>query len=543
MPRVIMSSLKSTPAWKALQSHAAALAGTHTRDLFAADGKRFDRFSLSFGDLLLDLSKNLITIETRDLLLDLARQEGVEGWRSKMFAGEKINVSENRAVLHVALRNRSNRPMTVDGVDVMAGVNGVLAEMFSFAEAIRGGEITGAAGKPFATVVNIGIGGSDLGPRMVCEALRHLWKPGLQPRFVANVDDADLATALEGLDPATTLFIVSSKTFTTQETMANARAARKWLAEALGEDAVGSHFAAVSANAAAAVEFGVSEERIFRFWDWVGGRFSLWSAIGLSIAIACGRQAFTRLLAGAHEMDEHFRTSALAENLPVALALCGIWNANFQGCQAHAVLPYDHSLRFLPAYLQQLEMESNGKSVTGDGQLVDWQTAMVLFGEPGTRGQHAFYQLLHQGTRRVSMDFIAAAKSPYPLAGQHDMLLSNFIAQGEALMAGRPDADVEADAPHRVFVGDRPVTSILVRRFDPETLGMLLALFEHKVFVQGVIWRINSFDQWGVELGKEMASEILGDLQGEGGAEGGRAYSSSTKGLIGRCRKFRDAAP
>ncbi len=542
-----MSSLKSTPAWKALQSHAAAMAGTHVRDLFAADEERFGRFSLSHSfsrsDLLLDLSKNLITDETHKLLLDLARQEDVEGWRDKMFAGEKINTSEDRAVLHVALRNRSNRPMTVDGQDVMAGVNGVLAEIFAFAEGVRAGTLAGATGKPFAAVVNIGIGGSDLGPRMVCEALRHRWKPGLVPRFVANVDGADLAAALDGLDPATTLFIVSSKTFTTQETMANARAARKWIAEALGEDAVGGHFAAVTASAKAAAGFGIRPDRIFRFWDWVGGRFSLWSAIGLSIAVVCGRQAFTRLLAGAHEMDEHFRTSALAENLPVALALCGIWNVNFQGAAAHAVLPYDHSLRFLPAYLQQLEMESNGKSVTRDGESIDWQTAPVLFGEPGTRGQHAFYQLLHQGTRRVSMDFIATAESFYPTVNQHDMLLSNFIAQGEALMAGRPDADAGADAPHRVFAGDRPVTSILVRRFDPETLGMLLALFEHKVFVQGVIWRINSFDQWGVELGKEMASGVLGELRGESGAADGRAYSSSTRGLIERCRKLGDTAP
>ncbi len=539
-----MSSLKSTPAWKALQSHAAALDGTHVRDLFAADGQRFDRFSLSHSfsrsDLLLDLSKNLLTDETRDLLLDLARQEDVEGRRAEMFAGEKINTSENRAVLHVALRNRSNLPMAVDGDDVMAGVNGVLAEMFSFAEGVRGGTLTGAAGKPFAAVVNIGIGGSDLGPRMVTEALRHLWKPGIEPRFVANVDGADITSALEGLDPATTLFIVSSKTFTTQETMANAGAAKAWIMAALGSDAVGGHFAAVSTNAMAAVEFGVRPDRVFHFWDWVGGRFSLWSAIGLSIAVACGRRAFTRLLAGAHEMDEHFRTSALAENLPVALALCGIWNTNFQGCQAHAILPYDHSLRFLPAYLQQLEMESNGKSVTRDGMVADWQTAPVLFGEPGTRGQHAFYQLLHQGTRRVSMDFIAAAISHYPPADQHDMLLSNFIAQGEALMTGRPDANVGAGAPHRAFTGGRPVTSILVRRFDPETLGMLLALYEHKVFVQGVIWRINSFDQWGVELGKEMAPEVLGDLQG-GGADGQvYGHDSSTNGLIERCRKFRD---
>jgi len=528
-----MTSLTTSPAWKSLQSHAGDLADTHTRDLFAADPERFQRLSLALGNLLLDISKNHLTEETCKLLFDLARQEDLQGWRDKLFAGEAINTSEDRAVLHMALRNRSNRPMMVDGRDVMGDVNAVLAAMTKFATGVRDGDITGATGKPFSAVVNIGIGGSDLGPRMVAEALRPYWKPGLKPRFVANVDGANLKTALDGLDPETTLFIVSSKTFTTQETMANARAARDWITGKLGDGAVADHFAAVSTNHAAAADFGVAADRVFRFWDWVGGRFSLWSAIGLSIAVACGPDRFAELLAGAHEMDEHFRTAPLDQNLPVTLALTGIWNVNFQGCPAHAVLPYDHSLRFLPSYLEQLEMESNGKSVTRDGEPVDWQTAPVLFGEPGTQGQHAFYQLLHQGRLHVSCDFIAAAESQHPLANQHDMLLANFIAQGEALMAGRPETD--AGAPHRAFEGGRPVTTIIVRKFDPRTLGMLIALYEHKVFVQGIIWRINSFDQWGVELGKEMADSILDDLKS--GAGGG--HDSSSLGLIEYCRKFR----
>ncbi len=540
------------PSYTNLIAHRNGMANVHMRDLFAADPDRFDRFSLRLGDLLVDYSKNRITEKTLDLLVRLAGEAGLRGWIDAMFSGEKINRTENRAVLHVALRNRSNRPILVDGEDVMPGVNAVLAGMRGFSERVRTGDWRGHTGKPVRNVVNIGIGGSDLGPCMIATALRPYWHERLEARFVSNVDGTHLTEALRGLDPAETLFIVASKTFTTQETLANARSARAWLVEQLGDEAaVARHFVAVSTNTAAVLEFGIDPANMFGFWDWVGGRYSSWSAIGLPVAVLVGMERFEEFLAGGHTMDEHFRTAPFGENIPVVLALLGIWYGNFLDAHAHAVLPYDEYLARLPAYLQQADMESNGKSVDRTGRPVtDWQTGPIIFGEPGTNGQHAFYQLIHQGTRLVPADFLAAAQPQNALGDHHRMLLSNFFAQAEALMRGKTEAEarVEMEAtgmpperiaellPHRVFPGNRPTNSILYQRLDPHTLGRLLALYEHKIFVQGVLWGIYSFDQWGVELGKQMANRILPELGGDASVTG---HDASTNGLIAYYRGLR----
>jgi len=545
-----MPRLTDLPAWHALKRHHASIAAMTLRQLFADDEGRFGRFSLRQDDLLLDYSKNRVTAETMSLLFDLARAVDVEGWRGRMFAGEPINSTENRAVLHVALRNRFNRPMTVGGVDVMPQVNAVLAQMKAFCQAVHGGDWRGAAGDKITDIVNIGIGGSDLGPLMAVEALAPYHRPGIASHFVSNVDASHLHATLKKCRPATTLFIVASKTFTTQETLANARSARAWLVGELGEAAVARHFVALSTNAAAVSAFGIDTKNMFAFWDWVGGRYSLWSAIGLSIALAVGFDRFEEMLSGAHEMDEHFRTAPLEQNLPVVMALLGVWYVNFFGADTHAVLPYDQYLHRLAAYLQQADMESNGKGVTRDGKAVDYGTGPVLFGEPGTNGQHAFYQLIHQGPRIIPCDFIAAARSKNPMGEHQAMLLANFFAQTEALMKGRTADEaraelsaagftgeaLEAAVPHRVFTGNRPTNSLLYRQLDPRTLGRLIALYEHKIFVQGIVWQINSYDQWGVELGKKLAGAILPELAGD---QPVTSHDSSTNGLIAHYKALR----
>ncbi|MDO8606042.1 MAG: glucose-6-phosphate isomerase [Phaeospirillum sp.] len=545
-----MTNPTQHPAWNALEARAAKVGARPMRDLFAADPDRFRSFSLGLGDLLLDYSKNRIDGDTMGLLEALALQSGVVAARDAMFAGERINATERRSVLHVALRNRSGRPMVVDGADVMPRIAAVLARMKDFSRRVRSGAWTGATGKPIASVVNIGIGGSDLGPVMVTEALRPYQRPDLAVRFISNVDGSHAAEVLKLCDPETTLFIVASKTFTTQETITNAMTARDWLVGRLGPDAVARHFVALSTNTKAVAEFGIDTANMFEFWDWVGGRYSLWSAIGLSIAVAVGFERFEELLDGGHAMDEHFRTAPLAANMPVILALLGVWYGNFLGAQAYAVLPYDQYLHRLPAYLQQLDMESNGKGTAKDGGTANWQTGQIVFGEPGTNGQHAFYQLIHQGTKLIPCDFLASAETHNPLGEHHLMLLSNFLAQPEALMRGKTGAEVRAELvkagmseaeiafqlPHRVFSGNRPTNTLLYRRLDPHTLGMLIALYEHKVFVQGVIWDVFSFDQWGVELGKMLAKVILPELLGAGPVTG---HDSSTAGLIEAIRAMR----
>ena len=562
-----MSGPTRSAAWRALERHAAAMAGVHLRDLFASDGDRFARFSLRWDDLLLDFAKNRVTAETMGLLVDLARQAELEAWRTRLFSGDRINTTEGRPVLHVALRNRSNRPILVDGRDVMADVNGVLAKMRDFSERVRSGAWRGHTGEVVTDVVNIGIGGSDLGPHMACEALKPYQRGGaraaegdspdqgpLRPHFVSNVDGAHLLDTLAPLDPARTLFVVASKTFTTQETMTNAASARSWLVERLGDEAaVARHFVAVSTNTDAVAAFGIRTENMFEFWDWVGGRYSLWSAIGLPIALAVGFARFEELLAGAHAMDEHFRTAPLERNMPVILALLGVWYRDFLGACSHAVLPYSQHLHRLPAYLQQADMESNGKSVRRDGARVDYPTGPIVWGEPGTNGQHAFFQLLHQGTELVPADFLAAAESLTPLGDHHDKLLANCFAQTEALAFGRTadearaeleqeglsGAALEALVPHKVFEGNRPTNSIVFRRLDPATLGKLIALYEHKIFTQGVLWDINSFDQWGVELGKQLARVILPQLAGAAPVAG---HDCSTNGLINHVKALRAAS-
>jgi glucose-6-phosphate isomerase len=545
-----MTALTASPAWQALETHAAAMGERHLRELFAQDPERFSRFSLRLGDLLLDYSKHRITADTMELLLELARSVDVEGWRDRMFIGDKINATENRAVLHVALRNRSSRPILVDGSDVMPGVEAVLERMRLFSEQVRNGAWRGSTGETITNVVNIGIGGSDLGPVMVCEALKPYQRSDLRPHFVSNVDGAHLTHTLAGLDPARTLFIVASKTFTTQETMTNAASARGWLTEALGEDAVAKHFVAVSTNAAEVSSFGIDTANMFEFWDWVGGRYSLWSAVGLPIVLAVGFERFRELLEGAHEMDEHFQSAPLDQNMPVIMGLLGVWYRNFLGASTLALLPYDQHLSRFAAYFQQGDMESNGKSVRRDGSRVDYATGPVIWGEPGTNGQHAFFQLLHQGTELIPADFLAAVESQTPLGDHHDKLLANFLAQTEALAFGKTEDEVRAELekkgmsgaaleallPHKVFEGNRPTTSLLYRTLTPHRLGSLIALYEHKIFVQGIIWGINSYDQWGVELGKELASRILPELQTDATVPD---HDSSTNGLIDYVRRLR----
>ncbi|MBF0152340.1 MAG: glucose-6-phosphate isomerase [Magnetococcales bacterium] len=538
-----MPALTDLAPWKALSTHRDQTADLHLRDLFAKEADRFEKFSLKLEDMLFDYSKNRVTQESMRLLFQLARACDTEAWRDRMFTGEKINNTEKRAVLHIALRNLSERPIVVDGEDVMPGVRHVLQHMRTFSTAIRDGSWKGHTGQSIRDVVNIGIGGSDLGPVMACEALKPYMQKGLNLHFVSNVDGTHIAETLKKLDPATSLFIVASKTFTTQETLANALSARAWLVEKLGEQAVGKHFVALSTNAKDVTKFGIDVKNMFEFWDWVGGRYSLWSAIGLPIAIAIGFDAFQEMLAGGHAMDEHFRTAPLERNMPVIKALIGIWNHNFLGAESYAVLPYDQYLHRLAAFLQQSDMESNGKYVTRDGARVAWKTGPVLFGEPGTNGQHSFYQLIHQSTRLVPADFIAAAESHNPIGDHHPLLLSNFFAQTEALMKGKTAAEARAElqaqklsgaeleflTAHKVFDGNRPTNSILVRRITPRTLGMLIALYEHTIHVQGIIWNINSYDQWGVELGKQLAKQILPELTSAGKVTG---HDGSTNGLI-----------
>lgn len=540
-----------TTAWHQLAAHFDAMKTRHMRDLFADDPARFERFSLRFEDILLDYSKNRITADTLQYLLELARTMKVEHWRECMFAGGRINNTEGRAVLHVALRNRSNRPILVDGRDVMPEVNAVLARMRAFTERVRSGEWKGYTGKPITDVVNIGIGGSDLGPVMVCEALRPYGHADLAVHFVSNVDASQIAETLKGLSPETTLFVVASKTFTTQETLTNAHTARDWfLVQTRDQAAVAKHFVAVSTNRQGVVEFGIDPVNMFEFWDWVGGRYSLWSAIGLSIALYIGMDRFEELLCGANAMDEHFRQEPLERNMPVILGLLGVWYNNFFGAHSHAILPYDQYLHRFPAYLQQADMESNGKYIDRNGKRVSYQTGPIIWGEPGTNGQHAFYQLIHQGTKLVPADFIAAAESHNPIGAHHRILLSNFFAQPEALMRGRSyeearaelaaqgvaDSELEARVPHMVFEGNRPTNAILYRKLTPRTLGALIALYEHKIFVQGVIWHVNSYDQWGVELGKKLAKAILPELDG---AEPVGSHDASTNGLINAYKSLR----
>lgn len=539
-----MTLVNQTPQWKALEAHWGEMSQIQMRDLFARDPARPEQMSLRAADVFADYSKNLVTGETLALLRDLAVAVDLPGWIRRMFAGDRINNTEQRAVLHIALRNRSNHPIYVDGEDVMPGINEVLERLGGFVATVRSGDWKGFTGKRITDVVNIGIGGSNLGPLMVCEALRPYQSDDLRVHFVSNVDGTHLADTVRNLDPATTLFLVASKTFTTMETMTNANSARTWLVDGLGaEAAVANHFVAVSTNEAKVVEFGIDPNNMFGFWDWVGGRYSLWSAIGLPIALAIGMDRFIELLEGAHAMDEHFQSADLSENLPAILGLLGVWYANFAGARTHVVLPYDQSLRYLPAYLQQGDMESNGKQVTRGGDPVEYTTGPVVWGEPGTDGQHAFFQLIHQGTQMIPADFIAPVNSQNPLGDHHAKLMANFFAQTEALMRGRTEDEARAEmqasgmpaaqvgelAPHRAFPGNRPTNTILVDRLTPKALGALIAMYEHRIFTQGVIWGVNSYDQWGVELGKQLAGVILKEIEeGQVTAE----HDTSTSGLL-----------
>ncbi|HUY93523.1 MAG TPA: glucose-6-phosphate isomerase [Pirellulales bacterium] len=533
--------LRQRPAWKALEAHYETLRDVHLRTLFADNPERGQRLSLEALGLYLDYSKNRIADETLKLLVQLAAESGVKERIEAMFRGEKINFTEHRAVLHVALRAPKGASIVVDGENVVPQVHAVLDKMSHFAERVRSGAWTGYTGKRIRNVVNIGIGGSDLGPVMACEALRHYSDRGLSMRFVSNVDGTDFVEATHGLDPAETLFIVSSKTFTTLETLTNAHSARDWCLAALrDEKAVAKHFAAVSTNAQEVAKFGIDTANMFEFWDWVGGRYSLDSAIGLSLMTAIGPAYFREMLAGMHAMDEHFRTAPFAQNLPALLALIGLWYIDFFGAETVAILPYDHYLGRLSAYLQQLDMESNGKHVDLDGKPVDYQTGPIVWGQPGTNGQHAYYQLIHQGTRLIPCDFIGFCQSLNPLGQHHDLLMANVFAQTEALAFGKTAEEVAADGaapplvPHRTFDGNRPTNTLLADRLTPEILGKLIALYEHKVFVQGSIWRINSFDQWGVELGKVLAQRMIPELQSQ--QEPALAHDSSTNALIRRYR-------
>jgi glucose-6-phosphate isomerase len=534
--------------WKLLKKHYQKIKEAHLRELFRQPG-RFERFSVKTGSLLLDYSKNRVTEETMTLLFDLARACDVPGAIRRMFNGEKINWTEQRAVLHVALRNRSKMPIRVDGKDVMPKIERVLKKMKRFSDRVRSGTWKGATGKPVRDVVNIGIGGSDLGPRMVCRALAR-YADGPAVHFVSNIDGTDIAETLKRLNPETTLFLIASKTFTTQETMTNAGTAREWIRERLGPEAVESHFAAMSTNARRVKDFGIDPDHMFEFWDFVGGRYSVWSAIGLSICCAVGFERFEELLEGAHEMDLHFLETPLERNLPVILALLGIWYNNFFDAASHAVLPYDQYLSLFPSYLQQGDMESNGKSVDRDGNRVDYATGPIIWGQPGTNGQHAFYQLIHQGTRIVPADFIGFAKSLNPVGAHHAILMSHLLAQTEALAFGRRretvmvelqksgvlKEDLERLAPHRVFEGNRPTNTLLFERLTPKTLGSLIALYEHKIFTQGTVWRINSFDQWGVELGKVLAKNVLSEIEK---AHPGK-HDDSTTGLLNALLEMRE---
>ncbi len=544
-----MADPTQTEAWRALCLHHEEIRDHRMRDLFEQDPERAARFSLRMGDILFDFSKNRIAEQTLSLLIELCEQCDLREWIRRMFAGEAINETENRPVLHTALRHRGDAPVMVDGVDVMPDVRRVLAQMRAFSDAVRRGDWVGYTGRAITDVVNIGIGGSDLGPVMVTEALRPYWQQGLRAHFVSNVDGTHLSEVLRQVQPETTLFIVASKTFTTLETLTNARSARQWLVQQLGsEAAVEKHFVALSTNRDAVVEFGIDPDNMFGFWDWVGGRYSLWSAIGLSIAIVIGMDRFEELLTGAWEVDEHFRATPLRENIPVIMAMLGVWYQNFFGSSSHAILPYDQYLHRFPAYLQQADMESNGKRVSRDGTIIgEYTTGPIVWGEPGTNGQHAFFQLLHQGTHLVPCDFIVAARSHNPIGDHQDLLVANCIAQSEALMVGKTtaeakqelqDAGLPADrvamlAPHKTFPGNRPSNTLMLEKLTPAALGRLIALYEHKIFVQGVIWNIYSFDQWGVELGKQLAKAIVPELRDTSECE----HDSSTCQLIDYYRR------
>lgn len=543
-----MAALTTLPVWQKLCEHQLSVVKLHMRDLFANDSKRFEKYSYQLGDILFDFSKHRITDETLPLLMQVAREADIEGWRDRMFAGEKINFTENRAVLHTALRNRSNTPVMVDGRDVMPDVNAVLAQMRDFSNKVRNGDWKGFTGERITDIVNIGIGGSDLGPVMVCDALKPYSNPSLNVHFVSNIDGAHLMRALEKCKPETTLFIVASKTFTTQETMTNATSARAWFLEAAKDSAfVAKHFVALSTNDKAVQDFGIDTKNMFAFWDWVGGRYSLWSAIGLSIALYVGMDNFEDLLTGAHEMDNHFKTAPLEQNIPVIMALIGVWYNNFFHVDTNAILPYDQGMARFPAYLQQADMESNGKFICRDGERIKYKTGPVIWGEAGTNGQHAFYQLIHQGTQIVPCDFLMPVHSHYAIGkhgyAHHKILLANFLAQTQALMLGKTREQARAELekqglhgealetllPHKVFEGNRPSTSIMFDKLTPNTLGKLIALYEHKIFVQGFIWNINSYDQWGVEYGKQIAQEILPLLTNDAVITN---FDSSTNGLI-----------
>ncbi len=540
-----------TMSWRKLGDHFQSLKDVHMRDLFAKDPTRFEKFSIRFKEILVDYSKNRITQETLDLLLALAGECALKEAIERMFQGEKINETEGRAVLHTALRNRPNTPVHVQGQDVMPQVNAVLEKMRGFSGQVISGQWKGYTGKGITDIVNIGIGGSDLGPVMVTECLRPYAKPGMSVHFVSNVDGTHIAETIKRLNPETTLFIIASKTFTTQETMTNAFTARAWFLREAGDPKyVARHFVAISTNAEKVEAFGIDRENMFVFWDWVGGRYSLWSAIGLSIACYVGQDNFQELLQGAHEMDLHFRSAPFSKNIPVILALLGVWYNNFFEAQSEAILPYDQSMHRFPAYFQQGNMESNGKSVDRAGRRVTYETGPIIWGEPGTNGQHAFYQLIHQGTKLIPADFLAPALSHNPVGEHHNILLSNFFAQTEALMngksreevleelrqEGRSEEEIERLWPYRAFEGNRPTNSILFRKLTPRVLGSLIAMYEHKIFVQGVIWNIFSFDQWGVELGKQLARRILPEL-----ADGRpvTSHDSSTNGLINAFKEMR----
>ena len=544
----VIKPLTQRPAWKALAAHHKKIAKLHLRELFAADKKRGEKLTAEAAGLFLDYSKNRVTAETLKLLLQLAKESGLRGRMDAMFAGEKINITESRAVLHIALRAPRNAKIFVDGKNVVPDVHAVLDKLTAFAKRVRSGAWKGFTGKRINNIVNIGIGGSDLGPVMAYEALKHYAKRDLKFLFVSNVDGADFVEAVHDLDPAETLFIVSSKTFTTQETMTTADSARAWLLKGLGgnKNAVAKHFVAVSTNAEKVSAFGIDTANMFGFWDWVGGRYSMDSAIGLSTMLAIGPENYLAMLAGFHELDEHFRTAPFEKNLPVLMALLSVWNTNFLGAETIAVLPYENYLKRFPAYLQQLTMESNGKHVTLAGTKVNYETSPIYWGEPGTNGQHSFYQLIHQGTRLIPCDFIAFAKALTPLGRHHDILLANVFAQSEALAFGKTAAEVRAEnvpaalVPHKVFEGNRPSNTILADKLTPAVLGKLVALYEHIVFVQGAIWSVNPFDQWGVELGKALAQRIVPELENK--TLPPLKHDSSTNNLIRRYRKMKSRA-
>lgn len=549
----MLSSIDPTQsnAWKALEQHVKENRSKTIKSYFESDAKRFENFSITFEDILVDYSKNRISQETFDLLIDLAQETGVKEAIQAMFSGEKINQTEGRSVLHVALRNPASNPLLVDGQDVMPAVADVLGKMRSFSEKVISGSWKGYSGKEIRSIVNIGIGGSDLGPVMVTEALKPYKIPHIDTYFVSNVDGTHISEILKKVDPETTLFMIASKTFTTQETMTNAHSARNWFLSGTGtEEDIKKHFVAISTNAEAVAQFGIDTGNMFEFWDWVGGRYSLWSAIGLSIACSVGFDNFQALLEGAHALDEHFSTAALDQNIPVILALLGIWYNNFYGAESQALLPYDQYMHRFAAYFQQGDMESNGKYVDRNGKKVSYQTGPVIWGEPGTNGQHAFYQLIHQGTKLIPCDFLAPAISQNPIGDHHDKLMANFFAQTEALMNGKSETEVTQElqsqgldesevarlTPFKVFEGNRPTNSILFKKLTPRTLGSLIAMYEHKIFVQGIIWNIYSFDQWGVELGKQLAKKILPEL---GDSTAISSHDGSTNGLINTFKELR----